>query len=50
MSTLTNDTRLPPQAAILGTAIFVVGIVSVVLVATPWREPPVLRSFGFWGR
>ena len=49
MSTLTNDTRLPPQAAILGTAIFVVGIVSVVLVATPWREPPVLRAYPFWG-
>ncbi|UCE61147.1 MAG: slipin family protein [Phycisphaerales bacterium] len=48
-TTMTNDTRLPPQAAILGTAIFVVGITTMVLVTAPWREPEVVRTYSFWG-
>ena len=48
-ASLTCDTRTPPQAAILGVAIFAVGVVAVMLIARPWDNPPVLRTYPFWG-
>ncbi len=48
-ASLTYDTRTPPQAAILGVAVFVVGVVAVMLIARPWENPPVLRTYPFWG-
>ena len=44
-TSLTNDTRLPPQAAILGAALFIVGMVAVLVITAPWRNPPVFRSY-----
>ena len=48
-SLLTNDTRTPPQAAILGMAILLVGLVVVLLVTSPWHDPSILRTLWFWG-
>ena len=48
-SLLTNDTRTPPQAAILGVFILLVGLTAVLLVAKPWQQPSVGRSYWFWG-
>lgn len=48
-SLLTNDTRTPPQAAILGMIVMVVGIAVVLLVTSPWHDASVLRTFWLWG-
>ena len=48
-SSLTNDTRVPPQASALGLGILTVGLVAVVLIAKPWESPDVLRSYALWG-
>ncbi|UCG15307.1 MAG: slipin family protein [Phycisphaerales bacterium] len=47
-SLLTNDTRTPPQAAILGGAVLLVGLGAVLLVTRPWHSADVVRGFLFW--
>jgi regulator of protease activity HflC (stomatin/prohibitin superfamily) len=47
-SMLTNDTRTPPQAGILGVAILVVGLAALGLVTRPWYHPEVMSRLGFW--
>ena len=49
MSTLTNDTRLPPQAAILGMVLLILGIGGVLMLTRPWHNPAIARSLWFWG-
>ena len=48
-SLLTNDTRTPPQAQILGAAILAVGGGILLIVKSPWEDLAVLKSIGFWG-
>jgi regulator of protease activity HflC (stomatin/prohibitin superfamily) len=45
---LTNDTRIPPQALVLGFGILVVGTTGVILTARPWQQPTA-PGLGFWG-
>lgn len=47
-SMLTDDTRTPPQAAILGVALLLVGLAVIMLVTKPWHHATVVRSYGFW--
>jgi len=48
-SLLTNDTRTPPQAAILGGLLLVVAVAVVLLLFKPWHNPAFARSYLFWG-
>jgi regulator of protease activity HflC (stomatin/prohibitin superfamily) len=48
-SRLTYDTRIPPQAGLLATAVIVVGYAAVFLVSKPWHNPETFRTYGFWG-
>jgi regulator of protease activity HflC (stomatin/prohibitin superfamily) len=45
---LTNDTRIPPQALVLGFGILVVGTTAVILTARPWQQATA-PGLGFWG-
>lgn len=47
-STLTNDTRTPPQAAILGVVVLIVGLTAVLFFGEPWHHPAVVRGYSFW--
>ena len=46
---LTSDTRIPPQAGLLALAIAVIGYAAVFLIARPWRNPELMRTYAFWG-
>lgn len=48
MSVLTNDTRMPPQAGILGAALLFGGGAAVLLVTRPWHNAEVLGGYPFW--
>ncbi len=47
-SLLTNDTRTPPQAAIIGAIILAAGLAVVLCVAKPWQDSETVRSIWFW--
>jgi len=47
-SQLTNDTRRPPQAALIGSAILAVGLGVTLWVARPWDNTEAVESVGFW--
>ena len=47
-SLLTNDTRTPHQAAVLGAVVLVVGLAAILLAVRPWHDPDALRSYLFW--
>ena len=47
-SLLTNDTRTPPQARILGAAVLAIGGAIVLLAFQPWEDEAVVRGFWFW--
>lgn len=48
-ASLTNDTRVPPQARVLGFLVLVAGLATVLLIAQPWSNPDMVGSFRFWG-
>ncbi len=48
VSLLTNDTRRPPQAAIIASAILAVGIGVTLWVTKPWDDAGVVERVGFW--
>ena len=48
-SRLTDDTRTPPQALVLGFILFVAGSAAVLLATRPWANPAAVRSLPFWG-
>ena len=48
-SSLTNDTRTPPQAQILAILVLVIGMGVVLGVFRPWRDTAVLETIWFWG-
>ncbi|MFQ5430472.1 MAG: slipin family protein [Phycisphaerae bacterium] len=47
-SLLTNDTRMPPQARILGSVILLAGMGILLGVTRPWDHDVVLEHAGFW--
>ncbi len=47
-SLLTDDTRRPPQASILGGVLWLGGLAVVLLIARPWRDPDLFRSLWLW--
>jgi regulator of protease activity HflC (stomatin/prohibitin superfamily) len=46
---LTYDTRVPPQAAVLGLSVLVVGVAAVLVVTQPWDVAEGVRGAAFWG-
>ncbi len=49
VSRLTNDTRTPPQAKILGVGIFAIGTVIILSIGRPWTRAFVWDAPWFWG-
>ena len=48
-TSLTNDTRTPPQAGILSGVIFFVGVAIIAWIAKPWRQADIVLNFWVWG-
>ncbi|MCG8404885.1 MAG: slipin family protein [Phycisphaerales bacterium] len=46
-SLLTNDTRTPPQARILGAALLVTGLLIIAMVTKPWQNLDDIPNVGF---
>ncbi len=47
-SSLTNDTRIPPQAKVLSRSLLGIGVVILVLIVRPWSNPSFAQSYTFW--
>ena len=47
-SLLTNDTRIPPQAKVLGRGLLTLGVATVLLIVRPWNHPDLMQSYLFW--
>jgi len=48
VTSLTNDTRTPPQARILGAVLFIGGVSAILAATKPWQNGDVLRGYPFW--
>lgn len=48
-SQLTNDTRTPPQAKILGSVVLFIGMGALFGVTEPWEDADIVRGLPFWG-
>lgn len=47
-SLLTNDTRTPPQARILGSALLLTGLALVLGLFQPWEDDSAVEGAAFW--
>ncbi len=47
-SLLTNDTRMAPQAGVVGGTILLIGIGATLWLAEPWHDPEVVKKAWFW--
>ncbi len=49
VSKLTNDTRTPPQARVLGSIILLIGLGVLFGATKPWQDANIVRGLSFWG-
>ncbi len=48
-SLLTNDTRMAPQAGVLGGTFLLIGVGATLWLGEPWYHPEVVEAAWFWG-
>ncbi len=48
VTSLTNDTRTPPQARVFGAVLFIGGVFAILAATRPWQNGDVLRGYPFW--